>query len=1090
MKTLKNRKFGCYALGALLSLTVACGEDSDSTGPDWSVTPGEAQPDPVVGQSSFVSADGRYGAADRNLNNQNNANNTNNANNSEEDGDRRAEEGDIYRVSADSGHIMNLNAYRGLQIIDFSDPSDPEIIGRVQVSGTPVEMYQVDDRLFMLINDWQGYYGARDNVAQLMPDTYNGGLVVVADVSDPTDPKITGRAQVPGYIQTSRLTRGGGQEALYVVASDEVNGGGETVVKSFRVSGQGALSAATELNLGGHVRDIQATGTRLMIARHGNQQAGSDVSIIDISDPTGAVVEGNSVMVEGIVQNKHNMNIEDDVMRIVSGNSGSSSANTNHVESFDISDIQNVTRLDHETFGDNEDLYATLFMGDRAFFVTYRRVDPFHAFHIAPDGTLTEKSEFIVSGWNDFFSPVEDQTRLIGIGKNDENGTNTMAVSLYDITDLENPSPMITREEVDLRWSESEANWDDRAFTVLEKGTNVAAPSGEIETGLVLLPFSGWDADEDRYVSAVQIFTFSQDTLTLRGVMDHGSEVRRSFVADGDADTTANLSEQELSLFKTTDPDQPDELGRVELAPNYQDFKIFGSHGVRRKNTSAHYGSWRNRGSAQETDELQVVSLSEDADAADAIVSVSIPGDSRIYKIGHKLAVVSYQRTGARDANEAHVEVYDFTNPTMPVVAGAETYGYLPHERYNYGYYADNCFRCSLGFYDTRKYDSRLTAGDALIFPELSHGEETIGTRAWTHTRPVQDEGQLDDRCFDEMTADPLECTYLEGGIFCGQMTRKDGTVEPEVCIGEINECEQTTSGERTCEAVDPSTIETVTDTGTDTEERRWFYSKLFVLDLSDPASMPAEPAIVSMASDEELAGLIARGDSAYVSYRKPFTVPGDARRFVKYFFREIGLSNPSQPAVGPDINIPGVLIEIDGSTAVTRDYLWGQTIAESSLNTLEVNSQRAVLKGFRRFEEQQVDQVMLDGVGNLLVSHRTARHVNPANPLDYEDHDRSLNLSVLDVDDSGLSLLSESEIGDWASLRAAVNSRALFAVPGGLLIVSLADATSPEAQSYYPIQGWPQSLSVEGDRLFVPAGPYGLYDLDINASNLLSASD
>lgn len=1089
MKTPMNRKLGRYALGALLAFAVACGEDSDPTGPNQIVTPGETQPVPSVGQSSFVSADGREGEASRgdNANNQNNEDLASPEAGGDAD-ERRAEEGDIYRVSADSGHILNLNAYRGLQIIDFNDPTDPKIIGRVQVSGTPVEMYQVDDRLFMLINNWQGYYGSRADVAQLMPDSYSGGLVVVADVSDPTDPKITGRAQVPGYIRTSRLTRGGGQEALYVVASNYANGGGETVVKSFSVSGQGALSAATELNLGGYVRDIQATGTRLMVARHDwNQQAGSEVSIIDISDPTGAMVEGNSITAEGIVQNKHNMNIEDDVMRIVSGNSWSSSANTNHVETFDISDIQNVTRLDHATFGDNEDLFATLFLGEKAFFVTYFRVDPFHAFHIAPDGTLTEKSEFIVSGWNDFFRPVEAQTRLIGIGKNDENGTNTMAVSLYDITDLENPSPMITREEIDLQWSWSEANWDDRAFTVLEKGTNVTAPGGEIETGLVLLPFSGWDDDEERYVSAVQIFTFSRDTLTMRGVMEHGSQVRRSFVADSSVDTTANLSEQELSLFKTTDPDQPDELGRVELAPNYQDFLTFGSHGVRRKNNSAYYGWWGGRSAAQPTDELQVVSLSDDVDAADAIVSLAIPAGSKTYKIGDRLAVVSTQYTNDRyDEIETHVEVYNLTNPTMPVLEGTETYDDLPQNGYNYGYY-DDCFRCSFSGYYYDYGSSTLVAGDALIFPETVREEEQVGTMRTTYTRP-RDNQRRWNSCYDEQNREPLECTYYSGSIACSQLTRNDGTVESEVCRGRIVECDQDATGETSCDLVDPDTIQTQTDTNTHPETRRWFYYNLHILDLSNPTSMPAAASVVSMSSDEEASGLMARGDSVYISYKKPHTLPGDARPFVKYYFREIGLSNPSQPAVGSDINVPGVLIEVDGSTVVTRDFLWGQTIVETSLNKLEVNGNLALLKGVRRFEDQQVQQVMLDGTGNLLVSHRTSWYVNRQTNYDYDDYDNTLRLSILDLDASGLPRLSQSSIDDWASLQAAVAGRALFTVPGGLLVVSLADAAAPEAQAYYPMRGWPRSLSVEGDRIYVPAGLFGLYDLDINASNLLTA--
>ena len=87
------------------------------------------------------------------------------------------------------------------------------------------------------------------------------------------------------------------------------------------------------------------------------------------------------------------------------------------------------------------------------------------------------------------------------------------------------------------------------------------------------MPFSGYSSEAETYTAAVQIFTFSEQSLTRRGVMDHGTWVRRSFQADDT--TTANLSEAELSLFDNSNPDQPLELGRAELAPNYSQFCLF-----------------------------------------------------------------------------------------------------------------------------------------------------------------------------------------------------------------------------------------------------------------------------------------------------------------------------------------------------------------------------------------------------------------------------------------------------------------------------------------------------------------------------------
>ncbi|MEZ4462272.1 MAG: hypothetical protein R3E66_21625 [bacterium] len=102
------------------------------------------------------------------------------------------------------------------------------------------------------------------------------------DISNPPHRASPGELRCP-VVQTSRLTRGNGKEALYVVANDWNNTGSTTKVKSFRrVDGQ-RLQAKTDIDLGGYVSDIQATGERLMVARWDwIKQPGSQVSVIDL----------------------------------------------------------------------------------------------------------------------------------------------------------------------------------------------------------------------------------------------------------------------------------------------------------------------------------------------------------------------------------------------------------------------------------------------------------------------------------------------------------------------------------------------------------------------------------------------------------------------------------------------------------------------------------------------------------------------------------------------------------------------------------------------------------------------------------------
>src|SRR5262249_39652314 len=160
-----------------------------------------------------------------------------------------------------------------------------------------------------------------------------------------------------------------------------------------------------------------------------------------------------NVAVAGMVQSQFNMDLYQGVLRVVSTDPWGSGLN--YVQTFDASDLTQPAALDSCEFGDGEQLYATLFVGHSAFFVTYQRTDPFHGFEIGADGACAERSEFVVSGSNDFFRAVDGATRLIGIGSNDEDGSRP-AVSLYDISRLDNPSPLLARAEVDAEggWSE------------------------------------------------------------------------------------------------------------------------------------------------------------------------------------------------------------------------------------------------------------------------------------------------------------------------------------------------------------------------------------------------------------------------------------------------------------------------------------------------------------------------------------------------------------------------------------------------------------------------------------------------------------
>lgn len=987
---------------------------------------------------------------------------------------RAVERGDIFRVLPDQ-RILNLNNYRGVQILDVSDVNKPRIEGRLPVAGSPVELYVVGERAIVLLNNWQGYYGNRDD---LKVESVSGGLVMSVDITDRAHPKLIHQATVPGSILTSRMTQGDGVAALYVAATNYDVQQRNTVVKSFDVS-SGMIVPKSELGLGGYVQDIQATTNLLMVAGNDYQknQGRSEVTLIDISSPDGTMVRGGTVLAQGIVQSKFNMDAYKGVLRVVSGANWNGSLE-NHVETFSLANLQNPVALDDCKFGrrdpmtgQSEQLYATLFVQDRAFFVTYFRVDPFHAFSIDQEGHCVEHSEFIVSGWNDFLRATLGDTRLIGIGRNDQNSTLKLSVSLYDAVNLTNPNPLKARADIDLAYSHSEATWDDRGFSVLEDAVSVKASDGTTETGLVLLPFSGWNQDTQEQISEVQIFTFSDHTLTKRGTMNHGSAVRRSFEVK--ADLTANLSDEQLSLFDTTNPDSPKGLGRVDVAPNYTQIFVYGDHVARlRDRTSYYYPRVANQSQEPAKNLVQVLSRSADLDGSEVLSSFEVPAGSLFHQVGQLLVSVYSvpvpDNTGKSTKYQSTVRVFDLSDPAKPRARGVlETDRIMPSYG---GFYPPgrpiiaDCFDCG-GILPYHGAPQSFVVGQAIAFLHTTQQQKSLGL---VHQCYISAPGQDCRPGIGGSRSCPT--SYVSGGMTC--TTPMGGKAQ---CVGEFYRCD-----DQGC--VPTGRPANAITSCSDYEQFRYWTSYGFdPLDLRD-ADAPVMAPRLDLPSNEEGSSVIASGSKLYANLQQPVTKKDDPRSYVKHYVRLLDFADPAAPVRGELVNVPGDVIAVDGDTLYTRDYVWNDQNARTLVARLTLSGNLAHLQASHLFADRSVNAVAVDGAGHVLASSDPVYVARAPTPAGAEPQKHQL--SILDA--QSFDVLSQSDIDSWATFKSAKSGKALFQVSGGLLIFNIEDAAHPKAQAYFPTQGWPRDVFFDGQDILFAAGNYGVYRFDANVFNLL----
>ena len=96
-----------------------------------------------------------------------------------------------------------------------------------------------------------------------------------------------------------------------------------------------------------------------------------------------------------------------------------------------------------EGLAQNENLYAVRFMGDRAYLVTFHQTDPFFVLDLSNPEAPKLAGELKIPGYSSFLQPY-DENHVIGLGSETSISSgmesNTLKLSLFDVTDINNPT--------------------------------------------------------------------------------------------------------------------------------------------------------------------------------------------------------------------------------------------------------------------------------------------------------------------------------------------------------------------------------------------------------------------------------------------------------------------------------------------------------------------------------------------------------------------------------------------------------------------------------------------------------------------------
>ena len=447
-------------------------------------------------------------------------------------------ESDIWQIDGDT--LFFFNQYRGLQVIDISNPDHATVRGRLDLPAAGEQMYLADSNHVILLAGWG--CGYPNNQSQ---------LIVVA-VSNGVPATVTNLA-IGGWIQDSRMVG----TALYVASqnyrpmpgkTNDVWEWGTSVASFDLADPQHPLMRGT-LWFTGYGNVVTATDTYLFVSTQDPANWWQSlVQIIDITSPDGTMTASVTLRTAGMIPDKFKLNYTNEVLTTISENwRNSGTGLITKLETFRLPDPRSmglfgISKLGELELGSGEQLHATRFDGNLVYVVTFFQIDPLWVVDLSEPTMPHVAGSVNVPGWSSYIAPLGDRLVTVGVE------SNRVAVSLFDVQNPSEPA-LLSHLLLGQNYSWSEANYDEKAFTVLP------------DQGLILVPYNG--DTTNGWTTQVQLIDLTRTNLVARGLIHHQCQPRRAAFSH---ERILSLSSSDLLTIDASDRDQPEVKGDLELA--------------------------------------------------------------------------------------------------------------------------------------------------------------------------------------------------------------------------------------------------------------------------------------------------------------------------------------------------------------------------------------------------------------------------------------------------------------------------------------------------------------------------------------------
>jgi uncharacterized secreted protein with C-terminal beta-propeller domain len=514
------------------------------------------------------------------------------------------DEGDIVKTDGTYVYVVTNNG--GTVLIIEAHPAEAaKILSRIEMDTNVREIY------------------IREGILVVLGYNYQRGLVISNfDTSQKDNPFLTGRYNLKASLSDSRMIG----DYLYVIATQYVD---RTVnektmpnsasqifyfndLEYSKSSYSIPLTSIISLNVADSfvkptLRSILMSRTQNIYVSQNNiyitytryESSGSGTSWFYRSNEKTAIhrirIDSGRIQyqaqgeVPGRVLNRFSMDEYDEHFRVatttghVSKGAGSSK---NHVYVLDM-ELNMEGKL--EDIAPGERIYSARFMGNRAYLVTFKKVDPFFVIDVSEPEAPKILGELKIPGYSDYLHPY-DENHIIGLGKDTIEASSGdfawyqgVKLALFDVTDVTNPKE-VSKYVIRERGTNSPALRDPHAFLFAREKNLLVIPVQVVENkesngnnGISNQILRPWSSSYSRsYWDGAYVFDLTTESgFVLKGKISHSDSssdqqyswygsndsIKRSFYIE---DVLYTLSNGKLKMNRLGSLSDVNELSLME----------------------------------------------------------------------------------------------------------------------------------------------------------------------------------------------------------------------------------------------------------------------------------------------------------------------------------------------------------------------------------------------------------------------------------------------------------------------------------------------------------------------------------------------